>query len=284
MTFETSRHMKNLFTFWLLILGLQVFSQNDTIIHQHKFPNGKTSTIAVLKDNRDGYSKAYNFEGKEIFHSYIRRFGGHASVSFKHHENGMVKEAYYSSHPDAGIQWYRSWTYFDENGNKTDERHDSWDDRVTVMPTHIYRDTTREIPPKSPVEKPQPSPTPKKKVDPIPDIPHPPTLNPQPQKQETVVCASIHVNKTTFINHSKRRILLNINHAGKDTLVILNPRKTFQGPTYISAQISSPMNHNVRFKYNCNKKNCIIDTVTEVHKNGDLETVHRVHFYARRKE
>jgi adenine-specific DNA-methyltransferase len=110
--------MKNIFTFLLLISGFQVFSQNDTIIHQHKFPNGKISTISVLKNNHDGYAKAYNFEGKEIYHSYIRRFGGHASVSFKHHENGMVKEAYYSSHPDAGIQWYRSWTYFDEKGNK----------------------------------------------------------------------------------------------------------------------------------------------------------------------
>ncbi len=271
--------MKNLFTLFYLLLSLVALSQNDTIIQQHKFPNGKTSTLTVLKNNHDGYAVAYNLEGKEIYRSYIRRFGGHASVSFKHHDNGMVKEAYYSSHPDGGIQWYRSWTTFDDQGNKTGERNDNWDDRVTVMPTQIYRDSVS-----TPKENPkQPKPDPKKKVETTPDLPHAPTLNPQPKKQEVVACASIHQNKTEFVNHSNRRILLNINHAGKDTLVVLKPRKTYIGPTYISAQISSPMNQNVRIKFNCSRKNCVIDSANEVVKQEEFSTLHRIHFYARKK-
>ena len=141
----------------------------------------------------------------------------------------------------------------------TGEHSDNWDDRVTVMPSQLPRDTVGQ--PKSPRQIP---PTiPKKKHDPIPTIPHEPTLNPQPKKQEVVVCASIHQNKTAFVNHSKQRILLNINHAGKDTIVVLKPRSTYHGPTYISAEISSPINQNVRFKFNCIKKNCIIDTANE---------------------
>jgi hypothetical protein len=282
MNFENRTDMKNLLHAIILVLAFSGMSQQDTILHHHKFPNGKTSTIAVLKDNREGYAKAYNHEGIEIYHSHIRRFGGHASVSFKHHDNGMVKEAHYSSHPDGGIQWYRSWTYFDENGIKTGELHDNWEDRVTVMPTRVVRDSTAN--PSQPRETPmQPRPTPQKKVDSVPDIPHPLTLNPQPKKTETVMCADIHKNTTAFVNHSNRRIILNINHAGKDTLVILKPRKTLAGPSYISAQISSPMQHNVHFKFSCAKKKCVIDAVNEVVKLGELETLHRVHFYARKK-
>ena len=271
--------MKILYPILLFLASFNIFSQGDTIIHIHKFPNGKTSTLTVLKNNHDGYAAAYNFVGKEIYRSYIRRYGGHASVSFQHHQNGMIKEAYYSSHPDGGIQWYRSWTYFDENGNKTGERSDNWDDRVTVLPTHIYRDTATK--PKIKEQKPIVEPV--KITPPNPNLPHEPILNPQQQKQEVVMCATIHENKTLFINHSKRRILLNINHAGKDTMIVLKARKMFVGPTYISAQISSPLNHNVRYNFSCTSKNCIVDSSTESIKQGDSGTLHRVQFYTRKK-
>lgn len=251
------------------------FAQKDTILHQHKFPNGKTSTICVLKDDREGYAKAYDFSGKEIYHSYIRRFGGHASVSFKHHANGMVREAHYSSHPDGGIQWYNTWTTFDEQGNKTGERHNNWDDRVTV-PTHMIHDTI--------LFKHTHAPNPIIKPDVQTPIKPKPKTNPVQPKKEVVECASIHQNRTYFINHSKSSILLSVSYKGKDTLIVLKPKKTFEGPTYISAQISSPIKQNVQYKFNSKKKNQVVDSVIEAVKTSELETVYRVHFYSRRKE
>lgn len=248
------------------------WAQKDTILHHHKFPNGKTSTLIVLKDNREGYAKAFDFAGKEIYHSYIRRFGGHASVTFKHHPNGMVREAHYSSHPDGGIQWYNTYTSFDENGNKLSERHYNWDDRVTI-PHHVTPDSLLF----------RPTFTPRVSPDVQPPIKHEPSINPQSQKKEVVQCAAIHKNTTQFVNHSKSKILLSINHQGKDTIIVLKPRKTFEGPTYISAQISSPLGHNVRFKFNCTKKNCVIDSSIEIIIIGELETQHRVHLYSRKK-
>jgi hypothetical protein len=257
---------------FLLILFTIFLSlgQKDTIIEIHKFKNGKTATIVVLKDQREGYAKAYNFQGKEIYHNYIRRYAGNASVTFTHHANGMVKEAHYSSHPDAGIQWYNTWTTFDEQGNKTGERQSNWDDRTTI-PIHYLRDTTNKpyVTPK------RPQVIPPNKTEPI--------QQPSKSKQETIACAPIHKNSTFFVNHSKRRIILNINHAGKDTLVLLKSKASYPGPVYISAQISSPMNQNVRFTYNSTNKKFVIDAVAESFPSGTLETIHKVHFYARRK-
>ena len=279
--------MKTLLLFFAFTCTQFSWSQNDTIVHLHKFPNGKTSTIIFIKEFQEGYAKAFNFKGEEIYHNHVRRFAGHATVTFKHHPNGMVKEAHYSSHPDAGIQWYKSWTTFDDQGNKLREEHQNWNDRVTV-PHHripdslLFRQTPppRVIPDVQPEVKPDPHKTPD--LDPV-HQPNP-ILKPTEIKKEVVGCAEIHQNHTRFINHSRRKILLNINHQGKDTLVILRPRKSFEGPTYISAQIKSPMNHNVRFSYNCTRKNCKIDSVLEIREIDRLETQHRVHFYARRKE
>ena len=267
--------MKAICSILVLVLVHRILAQ-ETILHHHKFPNGKTSTIIVLKDEREGYAKAYDFKGKEIYHGYIRRFAGSASVSFKHHPNGMVSEAHASEHPDAGIQWYNTWTTFDDQGNKTGERHSNWDDLTTIR-FHYPNDTLVQPSP-SPVVKPIVQPT----VKPQPSQPKPVQPNPV-QKKETVECASIHVNLTQFVNHSKQRILLNINHAGKDTLIILKPGKTYHGPKYISAQISSPLGHNVRIAFNCTNKKFTIDSAHETIPQGELETLHKVHFYSRRK-
>ena len=58
--------MKNLFAVLLVFKILVIWSQKEEIIHHHKFPNGKTSTICVIKDDRDGYAKAFNLKGEEI--------------------------------------------------------------------------------------------------------------------------------------------------------------------------------------------------------------------------
>lgn len=110
--------MKQSLTFVLIVLSLFSFAQKDTL-HVYYFNNNQVSTIIVLEDNREGFAKAYNRIGEKIYSSNIRRFGGHASVEFKHHSNGVVREAKYFSAPDGGIQWYESTTSFDENGVKT---------------------------------------------------------------------------------------------------------------------------------------------------------------------
>ncbi len=257
-------------------MAISSWGQKEEIIHHHKFPNGKTSTISVIKDNREGYAKAYNFKGEEIYSRSIRRYAGHASVTFHHYPSGMVKKAEYSSHPDGGIQWYRTYTHFDENGNITSEIEDNWDTRVTV-PTHYIQDTTRTKPQTpNPVEPPKP-------VVPGPDIIHEPIHNPQLMKPEIVQCAAIHQNRTEFVNHSKHKIFLSVSHAGKDTIIVLKPGKTFVGPTYISAEIASPMNNNVRFQFSCKKKNCALDKTSNSTALAQYETMHTVNFYGKRK-
>jgi hypothetical protein len=291
--------MKTLFYIYTFFMVFSSWTQKEEIIHHHKFPNGKTSTISVIIDNRDGYAKAYNLKGQVIYERTIRRYAGHASVYFQHHPNGMVKKAEYSSHPDGGIQWYRTYTYFDEQGNITSEIEDNWDTRVTVQP-HFRPDTTHVHKPQ-PVKSPSPDPlspeinpptykpTTVPRPDPLsPDInptPVEPTTvpNPIPVKPETIQCATIHKNRTEFTNHSKHTILLSISHQGKDTIVVLKPGRVYNGPTYISAEIASPMIHNVRFQFNPKKKNVAIENTVKAVVIGQYETLHIVSFYGKKR-
>jgi hypothetical protein len=167
------------------------------------------------------------------------------------------------------------------------------------VPTHIYYDTTRHVNPSrpnqtqvpdslrrtdplSPELNPQPV-KPQTTVVPTPVVIPEPIHNPQPPKPETVACASIHQNKTEFVNHSKHTILLSVSHQGKDTVVVLKPGKKFVGPTYISAEIASPLAHNVRFQFNPRKKNVVIDKTTSSKAIAQYETLHTVNFYGQRK-
>jgi hypothetical protein len=276
--------MKALLSILVICVIFGSAAQKEEIIHHHKFPNGKTSTICVIKDDREGYAKAFNFKGEEIYHRYIRRFAGHASVHFQHHPNGMVKKAEYSSHPDGGIQWYRSYTHFDEQGNITSEIEDNWDTRVTV-PTHFRPDSTHFQQPQ-PVKPVVPNPlSPDINPNPVQPVTVPtPVTVPKPQKQETVACASIHKNKTEFVNHSKHTILLGISHQGKDTIVVLKPGRIYIGPTYISAEIASPLGQNVRFKYSPRKKNIVIEHTHQSKSIAQYETAHVVNFYGKRRK
>lgn len=74
---------------------------------------------------RWGKAIAYNIHGKQIKEWSLRKIAGHSSVSFSFYKNGAIKKAYWSSAPDGGIQWYKSTTYFDENGKITREDKDS---------------------------------------------------------------------------------------------------------------------------------------------------------------
>lgn len=94
----------------------------------HHFTTGQVSTKEWMdKDERWGRSWAYNKRGEVIFEGQTRRVGGHASVRFSYHGNGGVSKVETSDAPDGGIQWYRSTTTFDEDGNRTGFHEDGRD-------------------------------------------------------------------------------------------------------------------------------------------------------------
>ncbi|GAA4462228.1 hypothetical protein GCM10023093_08400 [Nemorincola caseinilytica] len=81
------------------------------------------------KDGRWGKAKAYDRTGKEIYSRELRTVGGHSYVEFSYYDrSGAVKTARWSSAPDGGIQWYRSYTEFSEDGKIVNETKDSYDD------------------------------------------------------------------------------------------------------------------------------------------------------------
>jgi hypothetical protein len=99
--------------------------------------NGKLSTEEFRNSSSQymaqGYAKAFDNTGKEIYNQPTSRSGQLSSVIFTYYENGAVKSADYSSHPDGGIQWYKKTTYFDEAGNITGEFELSDDMHVTYF-------------------------------------------------------------------------------------------------------------------------------------------------------
>lgn len=109
--------MKPIVFFLLQSLSTTLFSQVDTT-HIHFFSDKKISTI-IYYSQWDGKAQAYNLKGEIIYEKGVRNFAGHASVHFSHYPSGAVKSAHYSSAPDAGVQWYKSDTQFDEQGNIT---------------------------------------------------------------------------------------------------------------------------------------------------------------------
>jgi hypothetical protein len=101
-------------------IGRKELHTDSGLVVLHQFMNGGVSTKEWRdKDERFGLTTAYDHTGKEIFRYGTRRIGGHASVHFSYHANGAVSKAEASDAPDAGIQWYRSTTTFDDQGNRT---------------------------------------------------------------------------------------------------------------------------------------------------------------------
>lgn len=108
----------------------RTFKSDTGTVVVHYFTNGRVSTkVWVDKDDRWGRSWAYDATGKEIFSYQTRRIAGHASAHFSYHPNGAVSKIEVSDAPDAGIQWYRSTTTYDEQGNRTgftEQGHDNY--------------------------------------------------------------------------------------------------------------------------------------------------------------
>jgi hypothetical protein len=114
-------------------IGRMELRTDSGLVVLHPFRNGGVSTKEWMDtDERFGLTTAYDRSGKEIFRYGTRRIGGHASVNFSYHPNGAVSKAEASDAPDAGIQWYRSTTTFDEQGNQTGFWQQSHEDLTTL--------------------------------------------------------------------------------------------------------------------------------------------------------
>lgn len=235
--------MKKL-VFVLILFSFAVFAEEDTL-HIHLFPNGSISTIITM-NNGWGKAVAYNQKGEVIYEREVRRVAGSASVVFKHHANGVVSSAYYSSYPDAGIQWYKSYTDFDKAGNITADRNEDHESFQRVIVPSTYS----------------------------------PPIKEKKQEKEIVECASIHENKTLFINHTSQKISLSINYQGKKTTYTINAGEKLFGPSYISAEISSPINSNLSFEFSSqSRRKKTITTLIKSECFEHLKTTHTVHFF-----
>lgn len=101
-------------------LGRKEMRTDSGTIVLHFFRNGGVSTKEWTdKDQRWGRSWAYTKDGRVLIDHRTRRIAGHSSVEFSYHGNGAISRAEISEAPDAGIQWYRSTTTFDEAGERT---------------------------------------------------------------------------------------------------------------------------------------------------------------------
>jgi hypothetical protein len=128
----------------------RTFKTDTGTVVIHYFISGQPSTKEWTdKDERWGRSWAYAKNGEVLFVGQTRRFAGHASAHFSYHGNGAVSKIEVSDAPDAGIQWYRSTTTYDELGNRTgfwEQGHD--DDGIIPNPsTTTRRHQTEPVPP-----------------------------------------------------------------------------------------------------------------------------------------
>ena len=202
-------------------LGRKELRTDSGLVVLHYFKNGKLSTTEWIdRDDRFGRSIAYDQSGKETFSYHTRRIAGHASVHFSYHTNGAVSKAEVSDAPDAGIQWYRSTTTFDEAGNRTDFSEEG---RDNYGPLHSPgRIDLRE---QAPVEV---------KVQP---------------NEEVVVCQKMFVNEVYLVNPTKwtcqvRVLVDDPSPALKAGTFQIGPRDTLLIGSYsVGEQFEEPEKH-----------------------------------------
>ena len=144
---------------------------------QHYFTTGQVSTEEWTdKDGRFGRSRAYTRSGAVLVDHHTRRIAGHASVHFEYHPNGAVSRSEFSDAPDAGIQWYRSTTTFDDQGNRTGFSEQGHDDlHMIPSPGTTF---TAPVEPFGPTEEPV-------------------------REPEVAICQKLFVNEVFLVNPTK---------------------------------------------------------------------------------
>jgi len=180
---------------------------------QRLFTTGQVSTAEWTdKDGRFGRSRAFTRDGTVIFDRHTRQIAGHASVHFSYHPGGAVSKAEVSDAPDAGIQWYRSITTFDEEGNRTGFTEESNE--------LLERTFTQPIEPVVPKE------------DPV-------------RKPGVAICQQLFVNEVFLVNatrHAGKAIVkaLRPSPALRDSEHTLAPGDTLRLGTYTIGQAFAP--------------------------------------------
>lgn len=149
--------MRSLLTLASLLLALLTSAQiarkelrTDTgTIVLHFFKNGGVSTKEWTNSAPwgQGTSWAYRADGSELTRHQTRRFAGHASATFHYHPNGGVSRVEYSEAPDGGIQWYKSTTAFDEDGQQTGFTEQGRDNYGPIPSLHTIAPPARQEPP-----------------------------------------------------------------------------------------------------------------------------------------
>lgn len=83
----------------------------------HYFSSGEVSTQEWTDpQGLHGRSMAFDRAGTIIFQHSTRSTGGHCTVNFSYHPDGALRNAEVDDAPQAGPQWYRSTSTFDEDG------------------------------------------------------------------------------------------------------------------------------------------------------------------------
>jgi hypothetical protein len=227
------------FSLLIMIFALQttcIFSQvksGDTTFRIAYHKNKKISTKeVVLKDNIYwGYAKAFDKTGKQIYNMQTRSVGGHASVHFAYYEDGAVRMAHYTSHPDGGIQWSDIKHHFDNDGNVVNVEDFSSDIFGRPSTITILKETQPE------------------------EYVHPalsPDINPKPVEETLVIkpkmepevmrCAEIYQSEVYLVNLTGRK--QNISSRSKNrkieqeaTNAIVGKKDTLKVGTFIEAQM-----------------------------------------------
>ncbi len=176
----------------LLISNISFAQEKFTNCTYRKFTNGKISVKECMDEKgMRGKTIAYNMKGEVIGEWSISRMHMLSSVYFTFHANGGVYKAHYSSHPDAGIQWYKSTTEFNDKGEQISFMEHSHDDHLKIFA-------------------------------PKPSYPNPPkpdsieyTLNPQVKKTETtkvekeiMKCAVIYASELWLDNRTSQNLVV----------------------------------------------------------------------------
>ena len=132
----------------LLSAPIQLLAQDYPTCTYTYFKGTKkvASSQCYDRDQRFGQARAFAADSHEIYRHGLRRIAGHESVTFQFYPSGAVRQAYMSSAPDAGIQWYHTTTEFSEQGAVTSVINDNYDQQLT-SPSYVVPPQPTPVPP-----------------------------------------------------------------------------------------------------------------------------------------
>ncbi|MEX1191038.1 MAG: hypothetical protein WEA99_03630 [Brumimicrobium sp.] len=173
----------------------------------------------------------------------------------------MVHKANYSSYPDAGIQRYYKYTTFDKKGKLVSEKDENYDGPGRIPKLEVPN-----------------NPSPKPKKVPIKETKEKPQKKNKPQK-EVVECAVMHENRVEVINHTSTKVEITFIYQNKDTTFLLKQGESANGATYISAEVSSPVNQNMTFRFEPKRKRMNIVQLLKIKQIEQYKTKHVIHLF-----